>query len=46
MSRNDVNDIRPTSLRQFIGQAQVRASLSVAIDSCFADQRSLEHCCS
>lgn len=43
MSHSDVNDIRPTSLRQFIGQAQVRASLSVAIDSCFADQRSLEH---
>lgn len=43
MSMNDVNDIRPTSLRHFIGQTGVVASLGVAIDSCFADQRSLEH---
>jgi holliday junction DNA helicase RuvB len=43
-SNNDVNDIRPTSLRHFIGQKDVVASLSVAIDSCFADNRPLEHC--
>jgi Holliday junction DNA helicase RuvB len=41
---NDVNDIRPTSLRHFIGQRDVVASLGVAIDSCFADNRPLEHC--
>ncbi len=44
MSHNDVNDIRPTSLRQFIGQTQVKDCLTVAIDSCFADNRPLEHC--
>ena len=44
MSMNDVNDIRPSSLRHFVGQTGVVASLGVAIDSCFADNRPLEHC--
>jgi Holliday junction DNA helicase RuvB len=41
---NDVNDIRPTSLRHFVGQKDVVAALSVAIDSSFADNRPLESC--
>lgn len=42
MSSNDVNDIRPTSLRHFIGQRGVVEPLAVALDACFADGKRLD----
>lgn len=40
---NDVNQIAPTSLSQWIGQSEIVETLKVAIDAAFADMKACEH---
>ena len=43
MANNDVNDIRPTSLRHIIGQKAVVEAVQVAVDACFQDHCRFPH---
>lgn len=41
--RNDINDVRPTSLNHLIGQIHVRQVVSVGLDACFQDGKRFDH---